>query len=121
MNSTDRDPAPRWNLRHHDFPTALIGERIFRERGCSGCHSVNSTFHAPPLEEIYGKPVPLSTGEVVTADDQYLRDSILQPAKQITAGYDNIMPSFAGHLTEEEIMQLVAYLNAIGKQEPPEQ
>ena len=58
---------------------------------------------------------------MATADDQYLRDSILQPGKQITAGYDNIMPSFAGHLSEEEIMQLIAYVKAIGKQEPPPQ
>jgi cytochrome c oxidase subunit II len=56
---------------------------------------------------------------VITADDQYLRDSILQPAKQISAGYDNIMPSFSGHLSEEEIMALIAYLKAIGKKEPP--
>ena len=99
----------------------LAGQRLFYNRGCSGCHAPNSTFHAPLLQGLYRKPVPLADGSVVTADDQYLRDSILQPAKQITAGYDNIMPSFAGHLTEEEIMQLVAYLNAIGKQEPPEQ
>ena len=100
-------------------PTALIGERIFRERGCSGCHSVNSTFHAPPLEGIYGKPVPLSTGEVVTADDQYLRDSILLPGKQISAGYENVMPSFAGQLSEEEIMQIISYLKSIGEKTAP--
>ena len=76
----------------------------------------NSKFHAPLLEGLYGKPVPLADGKMVTADDQYLRDSILLPAKQITAGYDNIMPSFTGHLSEEEIMQLIAYLKAIGQQ-----
>jgi cytochrome c oxidase subunit 2 len=58
---------------------------------------------------------------MVTADDQYLRDSILQPGKQISAGYDNIMPSFSGHLTEEEIMALIDYLKAIGQQEPPQE
>jgi cytochrome c oxidase subunit 2 len=58
---------------------------------------------------------------MVTAGDQYLRDSILQPGKQITAGYQNIMPSFAGHLSEEEIMQLIAYLKYIGNQPPPSQ
>jgi cytochrome c oxidase subunit 2 len=97
------------------------GERLFHDRGCSGCHSPNSTFHAPLLEGLYRKAVPLADGTMVTADDQYLRDSILQPAKQISAGYENIMPSFSGHLTEEEIMQLIAYLKAIGQQEPPVQ
>jgi cytochrome c oxidase subunit 2 len=95
------------------------GERLFHDRGCSGCHAPNSKFHAPLLEGLYRKPVPLADGTMVTADDQYLRDSILQPAKQISAGYDNIMPSFSGHLTEEEIMELIAYLKAIGNQEPP--
>jgi cytochrome c oxidase subunit 2 len=56
---------------------------------------------------------------MVTADDQYLRDSILQPGKEISAGYQNIMPSFSGHLSEEEIMQLIAYLKSIGNQSPP--
>ena len=97
------------------------GERLFHDRGCSGCHAPNSQFHAPLLQGLYRNPVPLGDGTMVTADDQYLRDSILQPAKQITAGYDNIMPSFSGHLTEEEIMQLIAYVKAIGKEEPPSQ
>ncbi|MDB6148542.1 MAG: cytochrome c oxidase, subunit [Spartobacteria bacterium] len=97
---------------------ALAGERLFRDRGCSGCHGTNSQFHAPPLEGIYGKPVPLSTGEIVTADDQYMRDSILLPAKQIAAGYENIMPSYTGQLGEEEIMQLIAYLKSIAGNQP---
>jgi cytochrome c oxidase subunit 2 len=96
----------------------LTGQRLFHDRGCSGCHSPNSQFHAPLLEGLYRKPVPLADGTMVTADDEYLRDSILQPGKQISAGYDNIMPSFAGHLSEEEIMQLVAYLKYIGNQPP---
>lgn len=99
----------------------LAGERLFHDRGCSGCHALNSRFHAPLLQGLYRNPVPLADGTLITADDQYLRDSILQPAKQITAGYDNIMPSFSWHLTEEEIMQLIAYLKAIGKQEPQSQ
>ena len=97
------------------------GERLFHDRGCSGCHALNSKFHAPLLQGLYRNPVPLADGTVVTVDDQYLRDSILQPAKQISAGYENIMPSFSGHLSEEEIMQLIAYVKAIGKQEPPPQ
>jgi len=96
------------------------GERLFHDRGCSGCHAANSKFHAPLLQGLYRNPVPLADGSVVTADDQYLRDSILQPAKQISAGYDNIMPSFSGHLTEDEIMELIAYVKAVGKQEPPQ-
>jgi cytochrome c oxidase subunit 2 len=97
-----------------------VGERLFHDRGCSGCHEPNSKFHAPLLQGLYRKPVPLSDGTMVKADDQYLRDSILQPGKQISAGFDNIMPSYSGHLSEEEIMALIAYLKSIGQQEPPQ-
>jgi cytochrome c oxidase subunit 2 len=97
---------------------ALEGSRLLRDKGCSGCHEANSIVHAPPLEGIYGKQVPLNSGEVVTADDQYIRDSILLPGKQISAGYDNLMPSFTGHISEGEIMQIIAYLKSIGETQP---
>jgi len=95
---------------------ALEGRRLFREKGCTGCHEGNSVVHAPPLAGVYGKQVPLNSGEIVTADDQYIRDSILLPGKQVSAGYDNVMPSFAGHISEAEIMQIIAYLKSIGDQ-----
>src|SRR5437868_6807182 len=99
--------------------TGLAGERLFRDRGCSGCHGLNSKFHAPPLENMYGRSRPLATGETVAADERYLRDSILLPGKEIAAGYENIMPSYAGQLSEEEIMQLIAYLKSIGDKMSP--
>ncbi|HEY3663295.1 MAG TPA: cytochrome c oxidase subunit II [Chthoniobacterales bacterium] len=99
---------------------ALEGRRLFREKGCSGCHEGNSVVHAPPLAGVYGKQVPLNSGEIVTADDQYIRDSILLPGKQISAGYDNLMPSFTGHITEAEIMQIIDYLKSIGDQSKEE-
>ena len=94
----------------------LAGERLFRERGCSGCHSLNSKFHAPLLDGVFGKPAPLEGGNIVTADERYMRDSILLPGKEIARGYQNIMPSYTGQLSEEEIMQLIAYLKSIGHQ-----
>jgi cytochrome c oxidase subunit 2 len=109
----------RWLSTGTTASMAMLGERLFRDRGCSGCHGANSQFHAPPLEGVYGKPVPLSNNEVVIADDQYLRDSILLPGKNIAAGYQNIMPSFSGHLSEQQIMQILAYLKSISDQEPP--
>ncbi len=90
----------------------LEGRRLFHEKGCSGCHVGSNAVHAPPLEGIYGKQVPLASGQIVTADDEYLRDSILLPGKQISAGYENLMPSFTGHISEAEIMQIIAYLKS---------
>lgn len=97
---------------------AAAGERLFNQVGCSGCHGVSSKIHAPRLEGLYGHPVPLDGGQVVTADDKYIRDSILLPASQITAGYQNLMPSFAGRLSEEEVMELIAYIKTMAEKEP---
>src|SRR5437660_952610 len=99
----------------------VVGRQwMWKLQHAEGKREINE-FHAPLLQGLYRNPVPLANGTMVTADDQYLRDSILQPGKQITAGYQNIMPSFAGHLSEEEIMQLIAYLKYIGNQPPPSQ
>jgi cytochrome c oxidase subunit 2 len=92
------------------------GERLYRELGCSGCHEGSSVVRAPPLQGTFGKPVPLNNGEIVMADETYLRDSILFPAKQIVGGYTNDMPSFRGKLGEDELFELIAYLKSLGTQ-----
>jgi cytochrome c oxidase subunit 2 len=96
-------------------------ERLFRDLGCSGCHMGSPVIRAPRLEGLYGKPVPLASGEVVTADDEYIRDSILLPASQIAAGYSNVMPTFQGKVSEEQLMQLMAYIRSLADKEPPEE
>lgn len=100
---------------------AQSGERLYRELGCSGCHSGGSVVRAPLLEGLFGKTVPLNNGEVVTADEAYLRDSILFPAKQIAGGYTNDMPSFNGRISEEDLLQLIVYLKSRGAAKPAEQ
>jgi len=106
----------RWLAENAGGDTmAVAGERIFRARGCSGCHSPQAAVHAPLLDGIYQKPVALSDGTVVRADEQYLHDSILQASKQIAAGYENIMPTFQGQLSEEEVMELIAYIKSLSE------
>ena len=90
------------------------GAGLFRQYGCSGCHGDASTVHAPPLEGLFGRPVPLADGSVVSADERYIRDSILMPRNQIAAGYPAIMPSFAGQIGEEDLMKLIAYIKSLG-------
>jgi cytochrome c oxidase subunit 2 len=92
---------------------AAEGGNLFRSLGCSGCHAPSSSVHAPRLEGVYGKPVPLADGTFVTADEAYIRDSILQPRKQIAAGYEPIMPVFAGRISEDELLRLIAYIKSL--------
>ena len=92
---------------------AAEGESLFRSLGCSGCHGPNSSVHAPDLDGLYGHPVRLSDGRVVTADEPYLRDSILQPGRDIVAGFKPVMPSFRGQVSEEQLVRLIAYLKSL--------
>jgi cytochrome c oxidase subunit II len=99
---------------------AQAGARLFRELGCSGCHFGSTEVRAPRLENIYSKTIPLSDGSMVRVDDRYLRDSILMPASQVVAGYTPVMPTFQGHITEEELLQVIAYLKTLSTSTPEE-
>jgi cytochrome c oxidase subunit II len=94
------------------------GGRLFQQLGCSGCHSQHSTVRAPLLDGVYGKPVPLQSGQVVLADESYIRDSILLPQKDVVAGYAPVMPPFQGRISEEELMQIIAYIRFLGEEGP---
>jgi cytochrome c oxidase subunit 2 len=96
---------------------SVAGERLFRRLGCSGCHGANATVRAPMLEGVYGHPVPLEGGAFVNADERYIRDSILLPQSQVVAGYKPVMPTFQGHISEDELLKVIAYIKALGKSE----
>jgi len=94
------------------------GGRLFQQLGCSGCHSQNSIARAPLLNGVYGKPVPLQSGQVVVADERYIRDSILLPQKDVVAGYAPVMPPFQGRISEEELLQIIAYIRFLADEGP---
>jgi cytochrome c oxidase subunit II len=100
------------------------GRGVFVRFGCGGCHAssagdTHGTVHAPVLAGLYGARVPLSDGRVVAADERYLHDSIVDPGRDLVAGYDPIMPSFAGQISEEDIVKLVAYIKSLAPDASP--
>ncbi len=97
------------------------GEKLFRENGCITCHLADGTGPAPSLLGVYGNTVHLTNGQTLTADDAYIRESILSPAAKIVNGYKPVMPSFQGQLTEEQILDLVAYIRSLGRSVDNEQ
>ncbi|ARN83238.1 cytochrome c oxidase subunit II [Methylocystis bryophila] len=99
---------------------AKEGELLFSSLGCSGCHAQTSSVHAPNLRGVYSHPVQLSDGRVVTADEAYLRDSILLPDKDVVAGYEPIMPSFRGIASEAQIIKLIAFIKSLSGEEQSE-
>ena len=91
---------------------AAEGAGYFHALGCSGCHEGSQVVHAPSLSGLYDEPVPLQSGQVLVADDNYLRDCILQPAKNVPQGYQPIMPSYQGLVSEEQIVALISYIKS---------
>jgi len=104
-----------WLTRQDTTGTlAAQGATLFRQFGCGGCHGVGSRVRAPALDGLYGKRVPLSDGTLEIADERYIRDSILKPRQQITAGYEPLMPSYEGKISEDELIKIVAYIKSLG-------
>jgi cytochrome c oxidase subunit 2 len=96
------------------------GRKKFQQFGCSACHDPGSGVHAPRLKGLYGRRVLLQGGTSIIANDSYIRESILKPRKQIVRGYAPIMPSFDGQVSEEDIMQIIAYIKSLSKEKPNE-
>ena len=96
------------------------GAKLFVARGCAGCHAPSSTVHAPRLTGLFGRSIPLADGRIVVADAAYIRDSILQPRRDIAAGFGPIMPSFAGLVSESEVLSLTAYIKTLAGDAAPD-
>jgi cytochrome c oxidase subunit II len=93
------------------------GADLFQSLACVTCHRAGATgrlARGPALEGVYGSQVKLADGSTVLADDNYIRESILNPTAKIVAGWDPVMPTFQGQLTEEQLSQLIAYVHSLG-------
>jgi cytochrome c oxidase subunit 2 len=97
----------------------VAGEKLFTEKACATCHVGAGVGRAPSLNGVYGAKVLLADGSTVTADEAYIRESILQPNAKIVAGYQPVMPTFQGQVTEEQILALTAYIKSLQSQPVP--
>jgi cytochrome c oxidase subunit 2 len=125
---TVMDPADynNWlNTGTNPVSQAAVGERLFVQHGCSGCHSGNGSIRAPSLVGIYGHPVAVqiprpgqrladTPATTLIADDRYIHDSIVLPEKEIAGGFKPIMPTFKNKLSEEQIFQIITYIKSLG-------
>jgi len=90
------------------------GAKLFEQLGCASCHRAGSGGRGPALEGLFGSEVALEGGQQVKADEDYVRESILNPRAKIVSGYKPIMPTFQGLVSQEGILQLVAYVKSLG-------
>jgi cytochrome c oxidase subunit 2 len=96
---------------------ADAGERLFEQLACVTCHRADSEGRGPSLEGVFGSEVELANGERVVADAEYVRESIVAPSARITAGYQPVMPTYQGLVSEEGLLQLIAYIQTLGGEE----
>jgi cytochrome c oxidase subunit II len=91
------------------------GQELFAQLGCDSCHAPDAGTRAPELAERFGKSVSLASGGTVPFDENYIMESILQPQAKVIAGYDPIMPTYQGQITEVELAQIVSYIKSMSE------
>lgn len=108
---SQRDYA-RWlsGGMQHSVSMAAAGAKLYEQFGCVTCHGMGK---APPFVGLYGSKVNLQGGQTVVADDAYIRQSILEPSSQIVLGYKPIMPTFQGQISEDQILDITAYIQSL--------
>ena len=92
---------------------ADLGAKVFTDLGCATCHLDGGQGRGPSLRGVFGSQVTLANGEKVTADEAYIRESILTPTAKMVAGFQPLMPTFQGVVSEEQIAQLTAYVKTL--------
>jgi cytochrome c oxidase subunit II len=96
------------------MPPAEAGKALYHRRGCSQCHSIDGIAGTgPSLRGIYGKPVRLSDGRDVLVDDNYVRESILDPQAKIVAGFQPVMSTYKGQLSDAEITAIIEFIKSL--------
>src|SRR5437763_9027055 len=92
---------------------ASAGAKLFQDLACNTCHRPDAQGRGPVLEGLFGKTVPLQNGETIIVDEAYVRESVLQPSAKIVAGFQPIMPTFQGLVTEEQLLELIEYVKSL--------
>jgi cytochrome c oxidase subunit II len=115
---TSRADFDRWLADAGNFLAKLPpedlwkgGEKLYNQRGCKQCHSIDGTAGiGPSFKGIWGHPQPLRGGGSATVDENYLRESILEPQAKVVQGFEPVMPTFQGRLKDKEITALIEYV-----------
>ena len=112
----DLDAWIKINSQRGEVPMIEWGERLYKQRGCAGCHSVDgSKLVGPSFLNLFGSEHGLTDGSNINVDAQYVRESIINPKAKIVAGYPNVMPSYKGQLSDDDIASIIEYQKSISE------
>jgi cytochrome c oxidase subunit 2 len=92
---------------------ASAGQKLFADLACNTCHRPDAQGRGPVLQNLFGKTIETTAGERVVVDEAYIRESILNPQAKVTVGFQPIMPTFQGLVTEEQLLELIEYLKSL--------
>jgi cytochrome c oxidase subunit II len=93
---------------------AAAGQQLYQTLGCASCHGANGEGgRGPTLLGMFGKQIQLVGGQTVRADEPYIRESIMNPQAKLVEGFGPIMPTFQGQISEDQLVQLVAYIKSL--------
>lgn len=109
-----------WLHNRAEGSLALEGRKLFLKYQCVTCHSADALARGPVLEGLYRTTVPLEGGGTTIADETYLRQSILDPDAMIVAGFQSIMPTFEGQMSEEELILLIEFIKSLEPGQTPD-
>ncbi len=99
-------------------PLAVTGQQLFSQFGCATCHRAETQGRGPNLAGLYNRPVLLEDGRTINADDNYIRESILEPGAKIVRGFKPVMPTYQGQVSDEQLNALVAYVKSLTQPTP---
>src|SRR3982074_2454920 len=112
MEPTEFDNWLAGNVNQQSAATA--GKQLYQTLGCASCHGNSGEGgRGPALLGVFNSNVQLANGQTVRGDENYIRESILNPQAKLVSGYGPIMPTFQGVVTEEQIVQLIAYVKSL--------
>jgi cytochrome c oxidase subunit 2 len=105
----------RWLAGGSEGSLASQGEKLFQKFACNTCHTDDATGRGPALVGLYGKDILMSDNTVVKADENYIRESILNPQAKVVKGFaiPSLMPTFQGQVNEDDLIKLLAYLRSL--------
>jgi cytochrome c oxidase subunit 2 len=98
---------------------AVAGQQIYETLGCASCHGpTGEGGRGPALAGVFGKQVVLNNGQSVVADEAYIRESIVNPQAKLVTGFAPIMPPFQGQVSEEQLLQILAFIKSLQTETP---
>src|SRR5688572_14369236 len=112
MEPTDFDNWLSGNTNQQS--PAVAGQQLYQTLGCVSCHGASGEGgRGPALGGVFGKPVFLNNGQTIKADEAYIRESIVNPQAKLVNGFGPIMPTFQGQISEEQLVQILAFIKSL--------